>query len=676
MAMLAASACVLGMAGCGGGGGSMGTAPVTMVLKVNSTNPASGVSITASPADNAGTAKGSTSFELTYNAGTVVTLTAPATSGSNGFQSWAGCNAVSGKTCTVTMTNNATTTANYGPPAAPVVTVTPGSLSITTLQGLTVGVVVKGTPAPTGTVTFTCGSYSSAATTLAAGSASVVVPAGALALGSDVIQATYAPDAAGAVYYLAASGSSAAVSVVTPAATTVTVDEGTPGIPVSEQLLGMNLAAWGDPTLPAIATSFEAAGIKAVRWPGGSWSDDYHWAGNTLCGGGAPDGNATFQNFVSHVVTPARLDVALTANYGTDIACSGPGDPTEAAAWAAEAVTLNANVSRMTVGNEEYGSWETDLHALPHDAMTYSNATANGYYPDIKAAAPNMLVGVVVNPGNSPAWDPIVLANAKYDFVEFHFYPQGPGSESDAYLVSKAPQDLTSAINTVKTELATAGKAGTPIYVGETGSVYSNPGKQTMSITQGLFAGQVLGELMNDGVSRLTWWIGFANCNGTAGNDSSSLYGWQNFGGYNVFADGPTDTGCAGAGAIGTMSPTARAFQLFSQVAVKGEKVLGATVTGDTTDVHAYAATHSGGGGTALVLFNLNQNLSQPVTVALSGKSSATSVTVTTYSKAIYDETNAATPVWAAPTTTSLGAQGLPLTLTLDPWSMNVVVVQ
>jgi len=124
------------------------------------------------------------------------------------------------------------------------------------------------------------------------------------------------------------------------------------------------------------------------------------------------------------------------------------------------------------------------------------------------------------------------------------------------------------------------------------------------------------------------------------------------------------------------MSPTARAFQLFSQVAVKGEKVLGATVTGDTADVHAYAATHAGGAGTALVLFNLNQNLSEPVTVALSGISSATSVTVTTYSKAIYDETNSATPVWAPPTTTSLGAQGLPLTLTLDPWSMNVVIVQ
>ena len=172
MAMLAAGVCLLGMAGCGGGGGSTSKTPTTMVLTVNSTNPASGVSITASPADNAGTAKGTTGFQLTYDAGTVVTLTAPATAGSNAFQSWTGCSAVSGKSCTVNRTGTAAATANYMAPAAPVVTVTPGSLSITTLQSLTVGVVVKGTPAPTGTVTLTSGSYSSAATTLAAGSAS------------------------------------------------------------------------------------------------------------------------------------------------------------------------------------------------------------------------------------------------------------------------------------------------------------------------------------------------------------------------------------------------------------------------------------------------------------------------------------------------------------------------
>ena len=206
------------------------------------------------------------------------------------------------------------------------------------------------------------------------------------------------------------------------------------------------------------------------------------------------------------------------------------------------------------------------------------------------------------------------------------------------------------------------------------GSVYTNPGKQSMSITQGLYAGQVLGEMMNDGVSRATWWIGFGNCNGTNGNDSSSLYGWQDFGAYNVFADGPDDPDCAGAGPVGTLSPTARAFQLFSNVAVTGESVLTANVSGDTTDVRAYAATNNG--GTALVLFNLNENAAEPVTVTLSQQSSSTAVSVETYSKAIYDQTNAPTPIWADPTTSTLGAQSLPLTLTLDPWSMNVVIIK
>ena len=107
--------------------------------------------------------------------------------------------------------------------------------------------------------------------------------------------------------------------------------------------------------------------------------------------------------------------------------------------------------------------------------------------------------------------------------------------------------------------------------------------------------------------------------------------------------------------------------------AVNGEFVLTPTVTGDTTDVVAYAATHSG--GTALVLFNRNENTSETVSISLSAQTTASTVTVETYNKALYDETDATTPVWAAPTTTSLGAQSLPLTLTLTPWSMNVVII-
>ncbi len=171
-----------------------------------------------------------------------------------------------------------------------------------------------------------------------------------------------------------------------------------------------------------------------------------------------------------------------------------------------------------------------------------------------------------------------------------------------------AAQDLTKQIELLKAELKTAGNPDTPIYVGEIGSVYANPGKQSWSITQGLYAGQALGEMMNEGVSRLTWWIGFGNCNGANGNMTRSLYGWQNFGAYNVFSDGANDPTCPNAGPDGTMSPTARAFQLFSNVAVDGESVLPATVSTGNPNVRAYAATHSG--GTALVLFNLNQTAS------------------------------------------------------------------
>jgi len=290
-------------------------------------------------------------------------------------------------------------------------------------------------------------------------------------------------------------------------------------------------------------------------------------------------------------------------------------------------------------------------------------------------------VGVVVDADPSSNWDKTVLGNAKgsYDFVEYHFYPQGPGSESDTYLVHQAARDLATSLSFLKTELATAGMPNTPIYVGEMGSVYTTPGKQSWSITQGLYAGQTLGEMMNSGVVRATWWIGFGNCDeneqGVAlGNMSSSLYGWQTFGAYNAFSDGPADGPCGvGSGPLGTMSPTARAFQLFSHVAVTGETVLSASVNG-MPDIRAYAATHSG--GTVLVLFNLNQTMSEPVTVTLSNQIASTGVTMMSYDKAIYDQTNSASPVWAPPATTDLGAQTLPLTLMLTPWSMNVVTIK
>jgi hypothetical protein len=649
----------------------------TRVLTVDSTDPGSGVTIDVTPSDIDKKGNGTTGFTRIYLTSAAVTLTAPAQAGGYAFVKWTGCASATARTCKVTLSANKTVTAAYAGPATPTVTVTPAVLKIADVQALNVTVDVRGPsgrPEPTGTVTLTSGKYTSLTKTLSGGSFTFDIPADSLAAGGDKITATYTPNLAGSSAYTAAKGTSSTVTVI--AGSAIAVDQSSTGPAVTDQLIGMNMAVWYDPSTPAIVPAFATAGIKAVRWPGGSTSDDYHWKTNTECEGGYADPSATYENFTNSLVIPSGVDVALTANYGTDAACTGPGDPTEAAAWAKYALANGGHVSHITVGNEEYGSWETDLHAKPNDAATYAKATATGYYPDIKAADPKVLVGVSVNPGNYPPWDPIVLASAKYDFVEYHFYPQAPGDESDIFLTQQAAQELTGAINEIKTELATAGHPDTPIYVGEMGSVYTNPGKQSTSITQALFAGQVLGEMMNDGVSRATWWIGFGGCNDAAdgGNFSPALYGWQSFGGYMVFSDGLPEYGCPDAPALaaGTLLPTARAYELFSKVAVTGESVLTASVDGDTTDVRAYAATNNG--GTALVLFNLNETKSEPVVVTLSKETASSGVTVETYSKAIYDKSKDG--VWAAPTTTSLGAQSLPLALTLAPWSMNLVIIK
>ena len=94
------------------------TPTTTYTLTVASSNPGSGVSITANPTDNNGKGGGSTSFALTYNSSTVVTLTAPSTASGNNFQSWLqdGITWTNTMATTLTMGANHTMTAVYQTP--------------------------------------------------------------------------------------------------------------------------------------------------------------------------------------------------------------------------------------------------------------------------------------------------------------------------------------------------------------------------------------------------------------------------------------------------------------------------------------------------------------------------------------------------------------------------------
>ena len=139
------------------------------------------------------------------------------------------------------------------PPVAPTVGLTLSSSSITTEQALTVTVAVKGPSGdatPSGSVTLTSGSYTSAAATLSSGSGMITVPAGSLAAGSDTLTVRYTPDSAGSLSYLSATATgSVTVTKVTP---TVALTLSSSSI-TTEQALTVTVAVKGVSGGPAPA---------------------------------------------------------------------------------------------------------------------------------------------------------------------------------------------------------------------------------------------------------------------------------------------------------------------------------------------------------------------------------------------------------------------------------------
>ncbi len=305
--------------GATGAGSVTVTAPATYTLTVDSLAPSSGVSISASAADVNGHSSGSTPFTLTYNAGTLLTLSAPATSGSYSFVSWSGCTPVSGTptSCTVTMNAGTTVTATYNEVTITSITVTPNAATIGTKQQFTA--TVNGT-----------GSYSSAVTW------SVAAPAGSSLspgdIGSSGLYNTPYPApptvtvTATSVQNTSVSGN-ATVTLSPPAAATgpaLAVDVDTPNTPgenphtISPYVYGMNAYV-----LDSASEKIANPGI--LRWGGddtsrynyqNGWSNsaaDYYFENGDGAFGMFPN-STTGENFTAFF--PAA-DAAGTAALGT-----------------------------------------------------------------------------------------------------------------------------------------------------------------------------------------------------------------------------------------------------------------------------------------------------------------------------------------------------------------------
>ena len=262
-ATCAAAGLMVLMSACGGSGGGGGTTPpATYLLTVNSTNPSTGVAITASPSDANDAAGGTTGFTLTYDSGASVTLTAPATatSGGNPFSSWSGCTSASTVKCTVTMSASTTVTANYTAAAITSVVVTPNPATATIGTTMQFSAAVSGTgnfsTAVGWSVTGPAGWTGSIGSISSSGLYETPYPAPATV----TIAATSAQDAT--------KSGSVSVALAPPAAAAgpaLTVDLGNQTHPINPYIYGMNGYSF-------VNSVDGPANPTVIRWGGDSTS--------------------------------------------------------------------------------------------------------------------------------------------------------------------------------------------------------------------------------------------------------------------------------------------------------------------------------------------------------------------------------------------------------------------
>ncbi|MEV0150746.1 MULTISPECIES: cellulose binding domain-containing protein [unclassified Nonomuraea] len=326
---------------------------------------------------------------------------------------------------------------------------------------------------------------------LCAAAASTVL-LGALALAG--------PDAAGAS--AATSASAAPVSV------TVNARAGLAAMPGTG--LGVNDAIW-DKELGTTAVSdlLKGAGVRMVRYPGGSYGDIYHWKDHTAPGGYVAPGT-DFDTFMASVRRMGAQPMII-ANYGT-------GTPEEAADWVRYAnVTKKYGATYWTVGNENYGNghygadWEADNHA-DKSPTAYANGVV-AFADAMKAVDPGIKVGAVLTaPGNWPdgivaggdpaTWNQTVLsvAGSKIDFVDVHWYPGG-STAAEALARPEQIADLVHATREQITRYAPAGAGRIGISLTE-----MNVGVGQNTQPGALFLADAYSGLLESGVFTVQWW--------------------------------------------------------------------------------------------------------------------------------------------------------------------------
>jgi hypothetical protein len=410
----------------------------------------------------------------------------------------------------------------------------------------------------------------------------------------------------------------------TPAASVdVTVNARSGLATVAGTALGVNDAVW-DAQLGTTAVSdlLGAAGVKMIRYPGGSYADIYHWKDNTAAGGYvAPD--TDFDTFMGSVKRIGAQPMII-ANYGT-------GSATEAADWVRYAnVTKGYGARYWAIGNENYGNghygsaWEADSHSdlspseYANEVIAYSDA--------MKAVDPTIKVGAVLTmPANWPdgivaagdigTWNQTVLnlARTSIDFVDIHWYPGG-GSAADSLTKTSYVDD---ALYLLRKQI---GDDRIQISLTET-----NVGVGQDTQPGALFLADAYSSLIENGVFTINWW-NVHNGMGTV----STVSGQTDYGDFGMLSSGNCNAdNSVCEPPMNTPFAPYQALKVMSSFAHPGDQMIRAGASDPLVKVHASLRAN---GDLGVLLLNEDPSAAKTVSLHYEGYTpSASTPAVTSY---------------------------------------------
>jgi hypothetical protein len=362
--------------------------------------------------------------------------------------------------------------------------------------------------------------------------------------------------------------------------------------------LGVNGASWDghylDSSIPGLLSG---AHLGLVRYPGGSWGDEYDWQTNTVAGQTNP---VDFGQF-SSVTRQAHAGSFVTVNYGS-------GTPDEAAAWVNDAKSQPGHqVALWEVGNENYGPWETDNHPSPHTPGSYAQNSAPFFQamhqadPDARLGFPFALTaqqaaGTGTGVPDPAQWNATILGQdgGLINFADTHWYPFYGTPTLTPDQIMGTVRTIPSVMDSIRSTLNRYDPRAA-VVIGET-SISNAEITYNVQPIAALFAAGTALEWLSQGAQSVDWWD--IHNYGTPQGDFGML-----------------SSGTSGEPPVNTPFPAYYGYALASLLTAPGARL--SAVKASSPAVTAFAS-RSGQSESVMVI---NSDSTAPVSVSVRGMS-------------------------------------------------------